>query len=74
MFEVVLTSTHNLCFGAKIRKIGIPFIPQFGYIKVGFKGVYIARICFPDEDFKAVLEFNVSGFRSSRSLRISDQV
>ena len=21
--EVVLTSTHNLCFGAKIRKIGI---------------------------------------------------
>ena len=22
--EVVLMSTHNLCFGAKIRKIGIP--------------------------------------------------
>ena len=22
--EVVLTSIHNLCFGAKIRKIGIP--------------------------------------------------
>ena len=22
--EAVLTSTHNLCFGAKIRKIGIP--------------------------------------------------
>ena len=30
----VLTSTHNLCFGAKIRKIGIPL----HYIKVGFKG------------------------------------
>ena len=22
--EAVLTSTHNLCFGAKIRKLGIP--------------------------------------------------
>ena len=22
--DAVLTSTHNLCFGAKIRKIGIP--------------------------------------------------
>ena len=22
--EAVLTSTHNLCFGAKIRKMGIP--------------------------------------------------
>ena len=24
-------------------------IPQFCYIKVGFKGVYIKRTCFPDE-------------------------
>ena len=31
-----------------MRKIGIPCIPQFFYIKVGFKGVYIARTCFPD--------------------------
>ena len=28
--------THNLCFEAKIRNC----IPQFFYIKVGFKGVY----------------------------------
>ena len=41
-------STHNLCFGAKIRKIGIPTIPQFCYIKVGFKGVCITRTCFRD--------------------------
>ena len=47
--EAVLTSTHNLCFGAKIRKIGIPpAYPSFFYIKVGFKGVFIARTCFPD--------------------------
>ena len=47
--EAVLTSTHNLCFGAKIRKISIyPCIPQFYYIKVGYEGVYITRTCFPD--------------------------
>ena len=46
--EAVLTSTHNLCFGAKIRKIGIPLhTPVFLY-KVGFKGAFIARTCFPD--------------------------
>ena len=38
--EAILTSTHNLCFGAKIRKICIP--------QVVFKGVYISRTCFPD--------------------------
>ena len=46
--SAVLTSTHNLCFGAKIRKKVYPCIPQFYYIKVGFKGVYIARTCFLD--------------------------
>ena len=44
--EAVLTSTHNLCFGAKIRKYVYPCIPQFCYIKVGFEGVYITRTCF----------------------------
>ena len=43
-------SAHNLCFGAKIRKIGIPCKPQFCYIKVGYKGVYITRTCFPDDN------------------------
>ena len=38
-------STHNLCFGAKIRKIGIT---QFCCIKVGYEGVYISQTCFPD--------------------------
>ena len=32
-----------------IKKIREICIPQFYYIKVGFKGVYIARTCFPDE-------------------------
>ena len=36
--EAVLTSTHNLCFGAKIRKIGIPLqTPVFLY-KTGVYG------------------------------------
>ena len=38
MFWVVLTSIHNLCFGAKIRKIGIPpHTPVFLY-KIGVQG------------------------------------
>ena len=36
-------STHNLCFRAKIRK------PQFYYIKVGRKGVFITRTCKHDD-------------------------
>ena len=44
----VLTSTYNLCFGAKIRKIGIPLqTPVFLY-KMGYKGIYITRTCSPD--------------------------
>ena len=36
--EAVLTSTHNLCFGGKIRKIGIPLhTPVFLY-KSGVHG------------------------------------
>ena len=30
--EAVLTSTHNLCFGTKIRKIGIPLQTLVFYI------------------------------------------
>ena len=40
----VLTSTHNLCFRTKIRKKQ----QQFFYIKIGCKGVYISRTCYPD--------------------------
>ena len=43
--EAVLTSTHNLCFRAKIRKNVYPCKPQFYYIKVGCKGVYITQTC-----------------------------
>ena len=34
--EAVLINTHNLCFEAKIRKIGIP---QFCYIRSNQSGV-----------------------------------
>ena len=50
----VQTSTHNVCFGSKIRKLGIPLQPQFFYIKVEFKGVYIAWTCFSDENRKEI--------------------
>ena len=49
--EAVLTSTHDLCFRAKIRKNVYPCKPQFYYIKAGCKGVYITRACYPDDLF-----------------------
>ena len=39
-------STHNLCFEAKIRKIGIPLHTPVLLYK---SGVYITRTCFPDD-------------------------
>ena len=36
-------------FWIKIRKIAYPCMPQFYYIKAGFKEVYFSRTCFPDE-------------------------
>ena len=36
--EAVLTSTHNLCFGAKIRKIGIPVHTPVLLYKSGVQG------------------------------------
>ena len=41
-------STHNLYFRAKIRINVYPCKPQFYYIKVGCKGVYITWTCYPD--------------------------
>ena len=46
--EAVLTSTHNLCFEAKIRKNVYPCKPQIYYIKVGCKGVFVTRTCVRD--------------------------
>ena len=43
--EAVLTSTHNLCFRAKIRKIMYtPVNPSFTTLKWGVKGVNYMRM------------------------------
>ena len=58
----VLTSTHNLCFGAKIRKIVYPFVPQFSFIKVGYKGGWVDGvniICTCYRDVCANFLFNL---------------
>ena len=48
--DTVPTSTINLRFGAKLRKLGLPFqIPVFCYIKVGVSGVYFTLTCLSDE-------------------------
>ena len=39
-------STHNLCFGPKIRKLAYPGIPQFYYIEVMFEGVLYLKDMF----------------------------
>ena len=39
-------STHNLCFGAKIRKKVYPCKPKFYYIKVGCKGFSLHGLVF----------------------------
>ena len=38
LVEAVLTSTHNLCFEAKIRKIGIPLYTPLLPYKSGVRG------------------------------------
>ena len=46
--EAVLTSQTSIVWSKNKRKKVYPCIPKFYYIKVGFKGVFIARTCFPD--------------------------
>ena len=51
--DAVLTSTHDLCFKANIRKKSVyPCKPQFYNIKIGCKGVYITRTCLHDAYWK----------------------
>ena len=61
-------SAHDLCFGLK-KYIVYPCIPQFYYIEVGFKGVYISRTCFPDIDI--VLRQNHCTIRINRTFNFN---
>ena len=69
--EAVLTSTHNLCCGAKIRKIGIPLQTPVLLYKSRAEGVYIEWTCFPDVmgDSSGQLKFFV-GFRFCINIKI----
>ena len=49
LLKTKIVGTHNLCFRAKIRKNEYPCKPQFYYIKVGCKGVFVTRTCFRDD-------------------------
>ena len=63
--KAVLTSTHNLCFGSKIKKIGIPLY----YIKVGYKRVYITRTCYRDTNDKPDITIAVGHGRQASNQR-----
>ena len=45
----VLTGAHYLSFGTKIGKIAYPCVPQFYYIKVGYKRVSVPRTSVLDD-------------------------
>ena len=62
MLEAFLTSTHNLCFGAKIRRKVYPCKPKFYYIKVGCKGVFVTRTCFRDDNSKFLWPCYFAGY------------
>ena len=64
LVEAGLTCSHNLCFGAKIRKIGTPLHTPVLYIKVGYEGVYFSWT-FPDEVFFTKV-LTVRGYQSSQ--------
>ena len=58
--EAVLTSTHNLCFGANISKIGMPLHTPVLLYKRRVQGVIIARTCFLDViDLAAMLQIRI---------------
>ena len=42
-----MSSNLNLCFGAKVTKIGIPLLTPVLLYKMGYKGVYITRTFYP---------------------------
>ena len=44
---MLLTGTHNLFLGQKIKKYVYPSKPQLYYIKVGCKGCKL-HVCYPD--------------------------
>ena len=59
--EAVLTSTHNLCFGLEIRKIGLP--PQTPFFLLYEWG--IREYTFPDGPCKiGVRVYSIPGFSS----------
>ena len=73
--EAVLTSTHNLCFGAKIRKIGIPLHTPVLLYKSGVSGVFY----FTDMFLMIHLDLNVlldarkdDNFKDWRSIILSE--
>ena len=46
--EAILTSAHNLCFGAKIRFLGIPLQTPFFLCKSGVYMGILTWTCYPD--------------------------
>ena len=66
-FDIFLILAQNIDCGYTLeppRQKVYPCIPQFYYIKVGYKGVFISRTCFPDETRSSFLIHNKQKFNS----------
>ena len=53
--DAVLTSIHNVRFGSKIWKLGIPLYTPVLYIKAGFKGYILCKHVPDASDFMRVV-------------------
>ena len=67
LMEAVLMGARGLCFEAEIKKNVYPCTPQFHYIKVGCKGVFITRTCLRDEKPKLILKMCTSRDESGKN-------
>ena len=68
--EAALTSTHNLCFGSKIRKV-YPCKPQFYFINVGYKGYTLHRHVYVVTDVHIEQNFGYQARKYSSKVSVS---
>ena len=62
--EAVLSSTHNLCFGAKIRKIGKPLqTPVFSVYESGVQGGILFMDMFSIDGYSVLAKTNLCLFK-----------
>ena len=57
---------QSMFWSKKEKNRYTPAYPQFYYIKVGFKGIFIARTCFPDVSYSKLSKITCRAIHTSR--------